>query len=467
MKNKGFLCLVLCLILVLQVFPVFAETDSSADLSVQSGCHTIDAQMPVLGTEQIITNAASVLLYETTTDTLMYAWKADDPLYPASLVKIMTALIVLEQGELSDVVTVTEDVLKTVDASAVTAQLKAEEEITVENLLYCMLVDSANDAAAVLADHVLGSQDAFVAEMNRYAKELGCTGTQFTNVHGLHDENQYTTARDMGRILREALKSEQFRTIFGTVRYTVPSTNKSDSRKLETGNLLMNREQEDVYYDGRVTGGRTGMTTKGDRCIATSAKHDDLEFICIVMGADAKHVDQEKKVKSSGGFPETSRLLDLGFKDYKPVQIIYDNQTLKQYSVVNGASDVFVSPTISVSTVLPADVGSDGLMFQYKDVSTEFAAPIEKEQKLSTVEIWYDDTCLAQADLYAMNGVKEKRAAVTEQNTESSSTLVVVLLGTIGVLVVFLLYLSVSRLVSKRRMAAQRRKNSKSHRRSR
>ncbi len=466
MKNRGLVCLVLCLILVLQVFPVFAETDSSTDLSVQSGCHTIDSQVPVLGTEQLITNAKSVLLYETTTDTLMYSWNADAQLYPASLVKIMTALIAIQQGTLTDVVTVSEEVLKTVDATAVSAELRPEEEISVEHLLYCMLVGSANDAAAVLADYISGSQDAFVAEMNRYAQELGCTGTQFTNVHGLHNENQYTTARDMGKILREALKSEVFRTIFGMTHYTVPATNKSEVRKLESGNYLINREKQDNYYDSRVTGGRTGMTSQGDSCIAASAEKDGLKFVSIIMGAASQYDDQGRQRKSYGGFPETTHLLDLGFKDFKTGQILYTNQALKQYSVINGASDVVVAPAISVSTVLPVSVGLDGLTFQYKDVSADFTAPIEKGQKLSTLEIWYENTCLAQADLYAMNGVTVKRAATDTPKEERSNSALIVLLGIVGVFVLFILYIFVSRFLSKRRMIAKRRK-SNNRRRSR
>ncbi len=466
MKNKGLICLVLCLLLGIQALPLSASAEATGNLSIQSGCHTIDGQVPVLGTEELVSNAKAVLLYETTTDTLMYSWHADDQMYPASLVKIMTALIVLQKGNLSDVVTVTEDVLKTVDKTAVTAKLQADEQITVENLLYCMLVDSANDAAAVLAAHVLGTQEAFVEEMNRYAQELGCTGTQFVNVHGLHDKNQYTTARDMGRILTEALKSEIFQTIFGTVHYTVPATNKSEERKLESGNFLMNRDRMDIYYDSRVTGGRTGITTDGERCIAASAEHDGLRFVSIVMGASSEYEDETRKVKSFGGFPETSNLLDLGFKDYKPCQILYTNQIMRQYSVANGASDVLAAPKVSISTVLPSNVYLDGLKIQYKE-SAELSVPIQKDQQLSTVEIWYENTCLAQAELYAMNSVTAKNVTAVPHQKESSHTLVVVLLGIVGVLLLFVLYIFGSRFFHKRKIAARRHRVAKDRRRSR
>ena len=237
MKKSGIFCIFMAAILIIStLMPVFAETGNQShaiesDISVVSGSHSIDASIPVLGSDQLIENTTNVFLYEANTDTVLYAWNADEPVHPASFVKIMTALVAIEHGKLSDVVSVKEETLNGFPKDSVSVELKPNELITLEDLLYCMIVGSANDAAAVIAEHISGSQEAFVAEMNRYAVELGCTGTNFTNAHGLHDENQITTARDSAKILRAALEKEAFYTIFTTPRYSTEATNLSPSRK--------------------------------------------------------------------------------------------------------------------------------------------------------------------------------------------------------------------------------------------
>ena len=188
---------------LLCAIPVSA-TQISEDVSVISGSSTLDGRVPILGNQLIDGNMKSAILYEVNSDTIMYAYNADEKLPPSSLLKILTARIAIENGTLSDAVTVQESVLATLDPDAAKVKLISDEVVTVKDLIYCMMVASGNDAAVILADHISGSQEAFVAEMNRYAADLGCINTNFTNVHGLHDENQYTPARDIARILEIA-----------------------------------------------------------------------------------------------------------------------------------------------------------------------------------------------------------------------------------------------------------------------
>ena len=187
MKKFTIFCLILLLLLTpMQVF----ASESEADASVTNGCNTLDGQRPVLGSDKLVDNTSAAVLYEASTDTLMYADNADAKMSPASLTKILTALIAIEKANLTDAVTVRSQVLATVSQNAVVVDLVADEVLTVEDLLYCMMVGSGNDAAAVLADQVMGSQKKFVDEMNRYAASIGCNNTVFTNVHGLHNEKQ-------------------------------------------------------------------------------------------------------------------------------------------------------------------------------------------------------------------------------------------------------------------------------------
>ena len=459
MKKIGFVCLILCVILATEYFavPVFA-TGAIQNSTITNGSHSVDAQIPVLGSDQLVNNTQSAVLFEANSETLMYAWNADAQMSPASLVKILTALIVAERGNLSDAVTVTEAALNTVPYDAVTVDMQPDEVLTVEDLLYCMMVGSANDAAAVLAEHLYGSQAAFVSEMNRYAQALGCTGTNFTNVHGLHDDDQYTTARDVVRILAAAVRNELFCTVFEAVQYTVPATNKSAARDLVTGNYLMNHNQDsvEIYYDGRVTGGRTGVTSTGHRCIAVTAENNGMLLISVIMGAKSVYQEDGYTVQSFGGYKETSALLDAGFEGYTATQIICANQALAQYSVENGASDVVVGTKESVYTVLPEGVTSSELNYRYSAVGG-FKAPVEKGEALSGVEVWYGNLCVAQVDLYAMNSVPiQREQTVNTVNENDNLSWPLVLTATVCIAVGSILLVVIIRAVGRLRLAAAR-----------
>ncbi len=448
---------------------VFAQTIEE-DQAVTNGCHTINAKRGVLGSGQLITNCQTAVLYEPGTDTMMYAWNIDEQIYPASLVKILTALIVAEKGVMTDAVTVRQEVLDTVDKDAVSVDLVADEVITVENLMYCMMVYSANDAAAVLADHIMGSQDAFVAEMNRYAAELGCTATNFTNVHGLHNENQYSTSRDMLRILNQAVKNELFCHFFSATNYTVPATNKSEVRRLVTGNYLMSVNEVEIYYDGRVNGGRTGATALGDRCVASVAEKDGMQLLCLITGAKSSYDENGYKVQSFGGFPETAQLLDLGYDGFKPIQLLHKDQALRQCSVDGGESDLVLGVSDSISSVLPAGTGLDKVRVEYSNSFTQLKAPIEQGATIATVTLWHGSICVGSSELYAMNKVSVYDPAQFEDSRNDNAPLRPLFIG-IGITLVVLLAVIVAlksirayRIVSRRRHI---RKQSQNRRRSR
>ncbi len=407
MKKISLICFLLCLCLLLSC-SVFATSEgpvSGGNVAVQTGSNSIDATIPVLGTQQIVKNADAVFMYEHHTDTLMYAWNADQQVYPSSLVKIMTALLAIENGTLSTEITVDESSLDSVPYDAVSADLQVGEVIRLEDLLYCMMVGSANDAAAVIATHIAGSQDEFVRLMNEKAEELGCTNTNFTNPHGIHHDQQYSTARDLARILCAAMDYEDFQTIFAAPSYTVAATNMSDERNLSSGNYMIATDTMQIYYDERVTGGRTGIADDGTRCLAVSAESGGMKLISIVLGSESTVDEDGYTVRIYGGFNETKTLLDSGFNGFKSVQILYKGQALKQLSVDSGLHKVTVAPQTSVSVILPENVNSDDLTYEYSNIQQELKTPIANGQKLSVVRVWSNGVCIAQADLFALHTV--------------------------------------------------------------
>ena len=454
------------LILLVSPVRIFADTTAVTDLAVTNGCHSVDGAIPFLGQDRLVENAQSVIMFETGSQTLMYAWNADTPMYPASLVKIMTALLVLEKGTLTDEVTVNQSALDTVSSDAISVELQAGEIMTVENLMYCMMVYSANDAAAVLAEYISGSQNEFVALMNTKAEELGCTGTTFTNPHGLHNELQLTTARDMCRILQAALEYDVFRTIFGTVTYTVPATNLQDQRSISTNNYLMHTAAVAIHYDGRVTGGRSGVTAEGFRCVASVSENGNMEMICIVMGAKSVYSENTTNISSYGGFPETSKLLDMAYDGYARKQIIYENQILRQQPVLNGDNDVFAASYEAFSTVLPSDISFDQLSFRYADAPGSNQAPIKKGQNLAALQVWYGGMCVAQTDIFAMNDVPVAyvKSAIPDAGASSGSGWIVIMIVVILVLLAAIaLFLLRSAAIMKHRAKHRHRNRRRRH----
>lgn len=435
------------MITITEIFNINGETTEEeimdADMSVTNGCRGIDGQIPMLAAAGPIANVAAAFLYDYTNDTLIYSQNADERYYPASLVKIMSGLILAERADLSEKITVRQDVLDTIPVNSLGADLLDGEVIPMEDLLYCSIVKSANDATAVAADHVMGSQEAFVEEMNRYAKELGCRNTNFTNVTGLHDSNQYSTARDLGRILAAAAKNEVFMTFFSTVNYTVPSTNLSGPRELSSSNYLMNDDMMTIYLDSRVTGGRAGIVETGERNLAVTAEKNDIKLVSIVLGSNSIVAGDGYSTVEYGSFRETSQMLDMGFKGHRAVQLFYKDQALKQYEVVNGESDVSTGILESVQILLPSGVTYDDLVYLYNEENTVINAPVSKGDPISTIQVWHGVVCLAEADLYALHDVNVANTTavqetVVEDTADSYSVLILVAV-IVGMLLILLL----------------------------
>lgn len=418
MRKFSAICILLCLILLVGCFltSVSAETtkESAYDISVTNGYHSADAQFALLGTEQMINNAKAVFLYEANSDTLMYAWNADAKLDPASFAKIMTALVAIENGNLTDAVTVKQEVLDGVKYDITTFEpLVADEVLTLEDLLYCMLVGSCNNSAAVIANHIAGSETQFVQMMNIRAQEIGCNNTQFANSTGLPAEGQYITARDTAKIFNEAMKNETFAKIIGTVYYSVPKTNKTpEVRNLRTGNFLMCADEMEIFLDERVVAGRTGSTDDGTKNLASVANVNGMQLICVVMGSEASYKEEGYVEPSWGGYVETQILLDAGFTGYKSVQLIYDGQVLLQREVTDGANRVSLGAKASLATVLPETVSRNQLSYRYTGGDKVLTAPIKEGDEVCAVEVWHNGICVATAQLYAMNSVEPAQILV-------------------------------------------------------
>lgn len=224
----------------------------------------------------------SCILVERSTGRTAYEKDSEKKMYPASTTKVLTAILAVENCKMDDVVTITSEMTSKVPKSYTTAYLKAGEKVTVEQLLNVLLIPSANDAGFALAIHISGSVENFANLMNERAKQLGCTNSNFTNPSGIHDENHYSTAKDMSLIATCAMSYPQLTDIVCKTSYTLSPEN-SNTRTFETTNSLIDSSKPS-YYE-YANGFKTGFTDPAGSCIIATAKKEKMEFLAVVLNA--------------------------------------------------------------------------------------------------------------------------------------------------------------------------------------
>ena len=227
-------------------------------------------------------SAASALVMEDSTGTILYASNMDSPMDPGSTVKILTVMLALEKAGLKDEVTMTETGVQGVTEGGLNISAQIGEVFTVEQCAYAVILASANDVALQLAEHVGGSIDAFVQLMNARAAEIGCTGSHFTNPTGLEDPNQYSTAHDLALIMHTALHNEDFRRIISATTYTIPATNMSGGARTMASTFSMVNGASSDYYSGTL-GGKQGYTGTAGTTILCAAERKGMTLICALL----------------------------------------------------------------------------------------------------------------------------------------------------------------------------------------
>ena len=453
-------------------------TSSAAHLpfgqaSILQGCRTIDGMMPLAGSERRLATSEGVFAYEVKADTVIYSYNPDVKLSTGTLSKIVTALVAIENCELDDIVTCSEGIQSKVPGSSQKVHLKSLEKLTVEDLLHCLLLQSANDAAVALAEHVAGTTNAYLEMMNQWADKHGCANTEFGNISGLDTAVSYTTARDMARIMAEASKNETFVKISGTIKYTVPATELAEERPLVTTNYMLDNTIIPQFLDTNVKAGLASYSEGSGAGMACFAEYKNMEIVCVVMGA-LRVFDEEQTWKATnyGNFNEMQELLEYIYSGFKVNHILYDGQALNQFTVIGGESDVIGQPYINYDTVLRVDCSMDNLYMEYTAVQGGYTAPIKKGEMIATVAIKYRNSYVAEAEIYAMNNVmKADDSDVTVRSTavkaDNDMEGVLGFLGAAGVLIAggFGLYIAYNAYRRARRRV-QRRRRRESRRRS-
>lgn len=316
------------------------------------------------------------------TGRVVYELDSEKLAYPASLTKIMTCILAIENIEnLDETVTVPSGIFADIYAdNAANMALKAGEEISVRDLISATMVRSACDSASVLAWYVSGSIEAFADLMNEKAIEIGAAKTHFVNAHGLHNDNHYTTAKDMFLIAEYALKNPVFCEIISQYSCTIPATNKSDERVFDS-TISIEIPTNELYYE-YVTGVKSGFTDQAGRCLVTKATKNGESYLLVTMGAN-----RDRYYNENMAFTDALTLFEYHFAQYSLSNVITENEVLTTVDVEGGESDsVQLVAECSVETLVALDENPEKVL----EINPDIKAPIKKGERLGQVTVEID-----------------------------------------------------------------------------
>ncbi len=351
-------------------------------------------------------HAEAAILVDMKSGKVLYSKNENEKMYPASITKIMTAILTLESGiDFSEVVQAPEEAISPITNKHSHMGILVGENLTIENLIYGMLVYSANDAANVLAVRVGGSLDGFVQMMNDKATELGAVNTHFANAHGFHDDNHYTTASDIAIIARYAMQNETFREIVKTDMYTIEATNKyKETRYLSSTNHLISRRRQANYYYKKAIGIKTGYTDESGYCLASAAVDGDTELLSVVL--KCHNITEDESGLYS--FMDSKSLLEYGFNNFKYVVIVPTGTVVADSSVYESKKNIRVTltPKEDIGNILPVDVDMNEIKGE-SVINEKIAAPIAKGDELGTITYTYKGEKIGESALIAVNDVEK------------------------------------------------------------
>lgn len=362
---KKVICFFICVCFMMQSVVVFAEGNTDLGL-----------------------NAKSAILMEEATGNILYESNPDERLPIASVTKVMTMLLIMEavdSGKISldDMVTVSENAMS---YGGSTMFLETGEQLTVNDMLKGIAVASANDGCVAMAEHLAGSESAFVDMMNEKAKELGMENTHFMNTNGLDEDDHYSSARDVAIMSRELMKHE---TIFNYTSIWMDTLRGGKFQLANTNKLIR-------FYDG-ANGLKTGSTSKALCCLSAAAKRNDMQLIAVVLGAPT----------SAERFASAKSLLDYGFANYAVNTQITAGDEVQKIAVEKGVDkEVDVVAGDSCSTLVKK--GQEDNITKEIKIDETITAPIEAGQKIGTMTISRDGEVIADIDLNASSAVEKK-----------------------------------------------------------
>lgn len=363
--------------------------------------------------------SSAAIVMEANTGAILYEKNIHDKHYPASITKILTTLLAVENCDLEETVTFSSDAVYKTEGTSIARDV--DEQMSLKDTLYAVMLGSANECAYATAEHVGGTYENFVDMMNAKAKEIGCVDSHFSNPHGLPDETHVTSAYDMALISRAAIQNEKFRAITGTKKYTIPATNKHDEPVYlvnHNGMLTYYKTGKYVYED--CIGGKTGYTVAAGHTLVTYAERNGMLLICVVL-----------KTSQKGQYLDTTNLLDYCFDNFQMINIAkneseYSTQGLRD--VLNfTTSEPYLSIDEDASIVLPKTA-------DFKDAKATFSTKTASKSIAGTIQYMYGDRKIGSADVLVTDEEPEHFSFDNQQEKEDNPDKTVVELNFLVIL---------------------------------
>ncbi len=375
-----------------------------------------------------------IVLMDAASGSILYSKNADTVFYPASITKILTTLVAIENASLNEEITCNAETLYAIEQGSSRVGLEAGEILTVEEALYFVMLQSGNDAAAVVAEHVAGSIDNFVKMMNDKAKSLGCVNSQFKNPHGLPDEEHFTTARDMALITQAAVQNPDFCKIASAVNFNVSATNLNEGRGVWNHHKMILPASE-YHYDG-VCEGKTGYTTVALNTLVTTAERNGIKLIAVVLHCQG----------AANTYYDTKKLFDYGFDNFtilKPLQ----NFNLKTAAEAAGLSEENMEKLSRYNAVYntdytvfaPANVSVD-------NINITFSSDGPSNGIFGKLTLTYNGSEIGSLNVYYDVEAEYKTIEndITDITITNVSNVPFILVGIMAVLVILILVLGAS-----------------------
>lgn len=391
-KTKVMSILAVCIIMLFSVIPVQAKKSKN--------------YWPKQSDE--ITAGAAILV-DADTGTILYKKNINKKYYPASITKILSVLVAIENSKMDEVITFSQDAIYKTEGSGIARDIG--EKMTMEQCLYAIMLESANECAYAVAEHIGGTMQKFVKMMNDKAKELGCTSSNFTNPHGLPDEDHYLTAKDMAVIARAAYENETFRLICGTKRYVIPPTNKhSEPTYLVNHHKMLYPKDTAAYLYDYCTGGKTGYTVAAGNTLVTYAQKDGMTLLTVILNGTSPQY-----------WNETRSLLEFGFENFSLCNVAEhfgndENSEDNKFDTLN-TNDPYAQIDPQAQVILPKSVN-------FNKTTMEISYDNLPENSLAQLIYTYGKHKIGTADIIRTNTLIDKSSVNDNLETDSNETAV-------------------------------------------
>ncbi|MCI8272701.1 MAG: D-alanyl-D-alanine carboxypeptidase [Clostridia bacterium] len=400
LKNK-LIIMIFIFFLFINIFSLsYAETSSG---NTDSNSSSDEAT----STNQLHLYSDAAILIDSVSGKVLCGKNENVRMFPASTTKVLTAIIALENCDLSEKMTASYNAVMSIPVGYSNAAIQPGETLSFQELLDVFLVHSANEAGFIIAEHISGSVENFSVLMNQKAQELGCVNSNFTNPSGIHDENHYSTAYDLAIITKYCMENETFRNIISKKSCKVAATDKYQERFFSNTNDLINPKSK-YYYEYSI-GGKTGFSTPAKNCLISASVKDNLELISVILHA------QSTENGESARYVDSINLFDYGFSNFKIQDIASKNSVVEETSILNGTKNTRNLPLIlkdSIRGITPSDFELSDLNYKI-ELNDNLVAPIAEGDVVGKIT-------------YSIDGIDYSSDLLASHNVEDSNLIVII-----------------------------------------